>query len=245
MTRWKITIEYDGRAFSGWQRQEHAFSVQEAIETAITRFTGETVHVQAAGRTDAGVHALAQVAHFDLEKEVKANEVMGAINFHVRPAPIAILDAVQVDPDFHARFSAKGRAYRYVVVNRRGPLALEAGKAWHVPRPLDIEPMQQAAACLLGHHDFSTFRAQGCQAKSPLKTLDTMNIRRVGEHVLFETAARSFLYHQVRNMVGTLVMVGSGQWSVTDFEQAFAAADRTKGGPTAPPDGLYFTGVLY
>lgn len=245
MTRWKITIEYDGSGFSGWQRQAHALSVQEVIETAIARFTGETPTVHVAGRTDAGVHALAQVAHFDLEKDVKQSEVMGAINFHVRPHPVALLNAEIVDADFHARHSAKARSYRYIIINRRGPLALMAGKAWHIPRALDIAPMQEAAALLIGKHDFSTFRAQGCQANSPLKTLDLLTVRREEDRVIFETKARSFLYHQVRNMVGTLVMVGNGQWSVTDFRKAFEAADRTKGGPTAPPDGLYFLGVNY
>lgn len=245
MTRWKIKIEYDGSAFSGWQRQAHALSVQQAIEEAITKFTNEAPTVHVAGRTDAGVHALGQVAHFDLEKEVKAGEVQGAINFHIRPHPVSILEAESVPDDFHARFSALNRAYRYIIVNRRAPLALADKKAWLVPRPLDIAPMQEAAQILIGKHDFSTFRAHGCQSNSPLRTLDEMNIRREGETIIFETRARSFLYHQVRNMVGTVAMVGNGQWSVQDFKQAFEAADRTKGGPTAPPDGLYFLNVEY
>ena len=245
MTRWKITLEYDGTGFSGWQKQSRVLSVQETIEAAVTKFTGETPVVHVAGRTDAGVHALAQVAHFDLEKDVTTIEVLGAMNFYMRPHPVSIIKAEIVPDDFHARFSALARSYRYVIINRRAPLTLMKGKASHFLRPLDIAPMQEAASLILGKHDFSTFRAQGCQAKSPIRTLDQLTIRREGETIIFETKARSFLYHQVRNMVGTLALVGSGHWSLDDFNQAFQAADRTKGGPTAPPDGLYFMGVDY
>lgn len=244
-TRWKLTLEYDGCGFSGWQKQAEGVTVQQTIEDAIFAFSGERVDVLVAGRTDAGVHALAQVAHFDLEKEMEAHAVCGAINFHVRPHRVSVLAAEVAAPDFHARFSAKGRAYRYLLVNRQAPLALSAGKAWHYVRPLSLAPMQEAARLLVGKHDFSTFRASHCQANSPLRTLDQLDVMQHGDIFTFETRARSFLYHQVRNMVGTLVMVGAGQWSVADFAQAFAAADRTKGGPTAPPDGLYFMGVEY
>ncbi|MGE4351204.1 MAG: tRNA pseudouridine(38-40) synthase TruA [Bdellovibrionales bacterium] len=244
-TRWKLTIEYDGSGFCGWQRQADALSVQQVIEEAILSFSGEAPSLFVAGRTDTGVHALAQVAHFDLEKEMEPHAVCGAINYYVRPHRISILQAERVADDFHARFDAKARSYRYVVVNRQAPLALQAGTAWQVARPLAVEPMQQAAGLLIGKHDFSTFRASHCQANSPIRTLDELAVTRHGDHIVFETRARSFLYHQVRNMVGTLVMVGSGQWTIEDFAAAFAAADRTKGGPTAPPDGLYFTGVTY
>lgn len=245
MKRWKLTIEYDGSSFCGWQRQLHDLSVQQTIEDAITKFSGETATLHVAGRTDAGVHAYAQVAHFDLEKDVSAETVQGALNFHIRPHPIAIIAAEEVSQEFHARFNAQARSYRYLLINRRAPLALMEKKAWHFPRPLDLEPMQKAAALLIGHHDFSTFRAHGCQSNSPLKTLDILTIAQKDDTFSFFTKARSFLYHQVRNMVGTLAMVGTHQWSIEDFESAFKAADRTKGGPTAPPDGLYFWSVDY
>lgn len=245
MTRWKLTLEYDGGGFCGWQRQEHAFSVQQALEEAVEKFSGEAATLHVAGRTDAGVHARAQVAHMDLAKDYDAREIMGAINFHVRPHRVVVTEAEAVPETFHARFGAKQRAYRYLLINRRAPLALMAGRAWHLPRPLELAPMQQAASLLLGHHDFSTFRAHHCQAKSPMKTLDRLDIAQAGDTFQFETEARSFLYHQVRNMVGTLAMVGTGQWSVERFAEAFAAADRTQGGPTAPPEGLYFWSVLY
>ena len=244
-TRWKLLIEYDGTGFCGWPRQADALTVQQVIEEAIHAFSGESVTLHVAGRTDTGVHALAQVAHFDLEKEVAAHTVCGAINFHVRPHRVTIVEAQAVPSSFHARFDAKARAYRYLVCNRSAPLALMAGRAWHVSRPLDVPVMQKAASLLIGKHDFSTFRASHCQANSPLRTLDQLEIHRDGELVIFFTKARSFLYHQVRNMVGTLTLVGAGQWTIADFENAFLAADRTRGGPTAPPDGLYFQGVLY
>jgi tRNA pseudouridine38-40 synthase len=245
MTRWKLTIEYDGTGLSGWQRQANALSIEQVMEQAIERFSGETVLLLSAGRTDAGVHARAQVAHFDLSKPFPAETIRDAINFHVRPHKISVLDAEQVDETFHARFSALGRAYRYRIINRRAPLALMADYAWHVRRPLDIQAMQDAADLLIGKHDFSTFRAQSCQANSPIKTLDRISLVRYGEEVLIDTAARSFLYHQVRNMVGTLSLVGSGRWSLDDFRTAFAACDRTKGGPTAPASGLVFWSATY
>ena len=245
MTRWKLTIEYDGTGLSGWQKQANAPSVQQAIEQAIEKFCGEAVNIHVAGRTDAGVHARAQVAHIDLARETDANTLCNAINFHVRPNKIVILSAEPVDQTFHARFGAMGRAYRYRIVNRRPPLALQAAYAWHVVKPLDIDAMQMAADCLIGPHDFSTFRAQFCQAKSPIRTLDKLKFTRDGEDITLETEARSFLYHQVRNMVGSLVLVGNGQWTLADFKAAFAARDRSKGGPTAPAHGLCLWSVTY
>lgn len=244
-TRWKLTIEYDGTGFRGWQSQAEGITVQQVIEKAIHSFSSEEVTLYVAGRTDAGVHAFAQVAHFDLEKPMEAHAICGAINFFVKPHRVSILKAEIVPDDFHARFNAQARSYRYLIDNRQAPLALMAGRAWHFPRPLALVPMQEAARHLIGYHDFSTFRASGCQANSPLRTLDKMEITQQGEVFTFETKARSFLYHQVRNMVGTLAMVGTGQWSVQDFADAFVAADRMRGGPTAPPEGLYFYGVDY
>ena len=202
-----------------------------------------TLHV--AGRTDAGVHALAQVAHFDLERNTNGDVIRDALNAYVRPHKVTVLEAVQVSNDFHARFSALTRHYRYQIINRRAPPALWDQYAWHVSRSLDCDLMQQAANFLLGTHDFSTFRAQNCQATSPIKTMDMMNIRRDGEWVYVETKSRSFLYHQVRNMVGTLSMVGTGKWTLNEFEDSFKACDRSKGGPTAPSHGLFFLAVTY
>jgi tRNA pseudouridine38-40 synthase len=243
--RWKLTIEYEGTAFSGWQRQPNAQSVQQALEEAFGKFCGEAVMVQGAGRTDAGVHARGQVAHVDVAKKTTAETVRDALNYYVRPVKISILSVEQVDDTFHARFSAIGRSYRYRIVNRRAPLALSADKAWHVRRPLDTDAMQVAASLLLGHHDFSTFRAKDCQSKSPMKTLDRLDVVREGEEIVIHTAARSFLYHQVRNMVGTLCLVGNGGWSLPDFKTAFETRDRAAGGPTAPACGLYFWDVAY
>ncbi|HEU0117951.1 MAG TPA: tRNA pseudouridine(38-40) synthase TruA [Alphaproteobacteria bacterium] len=245
MTRWKITVEYDGAGFCGWQRQAHDLSVQQVLEDAVQKFSGETVTLHVAGRTDTGVHAETQVAHFDLNKEFPADTIRDAMNFHVRPHRVVVLKAEAVSNDFHARFSALDRSYRYQILNRRAPPALMNDVTWHVPKPLDIARMQEAANVMLGKHDFSTFRAADCQSNSPIKTLDKFDIRREDELVICDVGARSFLYHQVRNMVGTLVMVGTGQWSVGDFKTAFEAKDRTKGGPTAPPQGLFFVGVSY
>lgn len=243
--RWKLTIEYDGTGFAGWQRQTHELSVQQVLEEAIQRFSGEAPRLHVAGRTDAGVHALGQVAHMDLSRQTSAHEIMGAINFHVRPHAVSILNVEPVSDAFHARFTALARSYRYVILNRVAPPTLETNRVWHVIKKLSLEPMQRGAQLLLGSHDFSTFRAQGCQAKSPFKTLDRLEVRRQGDHIIFETKARSFLYHQVRNMVGTLSLLGMGAWNINDFQQAFEAADRAKGGPTAPPQGLFFCAVDY
>ncbi|HLO78300.1 MAG TPA: tRNA pseudouridine(38-40) synthase TruA [Magnetospirillum sp.] len=245
MPRYKLTVEYDGSGFCGWQRQEHGPSVQAALEQAVLRFCQSETLVQCAGRTDAGVHATAQVAHFDAPREYRTDRVRDGLNFHLRPHPIAVLAAEAVDDDFHARFSAIGRSYLYRIVNRRAPAALDAGRVWWVPVALDAEAMQEGANQLLGHHDFTTFRASECQAKSPMKTLDELTVRRVGEEIHITTAARSFLHHQVRNMVGTLRLVGEGKWTPADMRRALDARDRSAGGPTCPPDGLYLTGVKY
>lgn len=245
MTRWRLTLEYDGRPFVGWQRQDNGPSVQQVLEEAVFKFSGCEARVQGAGRTDAGVHALAQVAHFDLEREFGADTVRSALNFHSRPWPVAVLTAEAVSHDFHARFSATGRRYVYRLINRRAPLTLEAGRAWHVMRPLDAGAMHEAAQALIGRHDFSTFRASLCQAASPVKTLDRLAVSRDGEEIRVEAAARSFLHHQVRNLVGTLELVGAGKWSADTLRAALEARDRNRGGPTAPPDGLYFAGVAY
>ena len=245
MTRYKLTLEYDGRGFVGWQRQDNGPSVQAALEAAVKRFCGEAVTAHAAGRTDAGVHALAQVAHIDLEKETGADTLRDALNFHLKPAAVAVLAAEAVADDFHARFSATERAYRYRIVNRRAPLALDRGRAWFVPVPLDAGAMHEAARALLGKHDFTSFRAGGCQAKSPVKTLDALEVSRDGDEIRIEARARSFLHHQVRNMAGSLRLAGEGKWSRADMERALAARDRRAAGPTAPADGLYLIGVRY
>jgi len=243
--RYKLTIEYDGAPFVGWQVQENGLSVQGVIAAAIEAFCGERVAVQGAGRTDAGVHALGQVAHFDLQSEREPDTVRDALNAHLRPHPVAILAAEKVPPDFDARRSARHRHYRYRIVNRRPDLALERGRAWRVPRPLDAEAMHAAAQRLVGKHDFTTFRSTECQAKSPEKTLDRLDVTRVGEEMLIATAARSFLHHQVRSMVGSLVLVGEGKWSADDLSRALDARDRTACGPVAPPEGLYLVRVEY
>jgi len=245
MTRYRLTLEYDGGPFVGWQRQENGPSVQQALEEAVFAFSGERVTAFAAGRTDAGVHALGQVAHFDLARETTAATVMDAVNFHLKPNPVAVLAAEAVPADFHARFSAKARAYRYRILNRRAPLALERGRVWQVAHALDAEAMHAAAQHLVGHHDFTSFRSSICQAASPEKTLDRLVVRRAGEAVEIEAGARSFLHHQVRNMVGTLKLVGEGKWTADDVAAALAARDRAKAGPTAPPEGLYLTEVCY
>ncbi|MCH8038451.1 MAG: tRNA pseudouridine(38-40) synthase TruA [Proteobacteria bacterium] len=245
MTRYKLTLEYDGRGFVGWQRQDNGPSVQAALEAAVKGFCGEAITVHGAGRTDAGVHALAQVAHIDLEKETGAETLRDALNFHLKPAAVAVLAAEAVADDFHARFSATERAYRYRIVNRRAPLTLDRGRAWLVPVPLDAGAMGEAARALLGRHDFTSFRAGECQAKSPVKTLDALEVSRDGDEIWIEARARSFLHHQVRNMVGTLKLVGEGKWSRADMARALAARDRRAAGPTAPADGLYLVAVRY
>lgn len=244
-TRFKMIVEYDGGPFVGWQRQDNGASVQQAIEEAIFKTTTETVTIQAAGRTDAGVHALGQVAHADLEYQIEPVRLCEALNFYLRPAPVAIIAVEQASDEFHARFSATGRAYCYRIVNRRAPLTVDLGRAWHVKVPLDAALMQKAAQLLLGHHDFTTFRASHCQAKSPMRTLDRLDVHRIGEDIEVIAEARSFLHHQVRNMVGSLSMVGIGKWSMDRLVAAMEARDRAKGGPTAPADGLYLTAVRY
>ena len=243
--RYKLTIEYQGEPFSGWQRQQDQPSVQAAIETAITRFCGETVTLYAAGRTDAGVHACGQVAHVDLAHAVPGDRLRDAVNAHLRPAPIAILAAEQVPATFHARFDATRRAYRYRIVNRRAPLTLDRGLAWQVARPLDAAKMHLAAQALVGQHDFTTFRAAGCQARSPLKTLSEISVTRHGEEIEIAVAARSFLHHQVRSITGSLKRVGEGKWPVSAIAEILAAQDRSRCGPVAPAAGLYLMHVDY
>lgn len=245
MPRYKLTIEYDGGPFVGWQRQDNGLSVQQAIEEAVEAFCQERAVVHCAGRTDAGVHAIGQVAHIEIAKEAPPDKVRDALNFHLRPHPIAILQAEVAAPDFHARFSATGRSYFYRILLRRAPAALERGHVWHLPFPLDAGAMHAAAQELVGHHDFTSFRSTACQAPSPMKTLDELSVSRAGEEIHVTAKARSFLHNQVRIMVGTLKMVGEGKWSARDVAKALAAADRTQGGPTAPPDGLYLTEVRY
>ena len=245
MTRWRLTIEYDGGPFMGWQRQDNAPSVQGHVEGAIFRMTGELASVHGAGRTDSGVHALAMSAHADIEKTLTAHRLRDGLNALVRPDPIAILKAEPVADDWHARFSCIARRYEYRILNRRAPLAIERGHAWHVATPLDNEAMAEGAAILVGTHDFTTFRSAQCQSKSPVKTLDRLEIIRDGENIRIEAAARSFLHHQVRSMVGCLVMVGRGQWSPADIRQALDARDRAALGLNAPPDGLYFVEAIY
>jgi len=245
VTRFKLTLEYDGSDFVGWQRQAIGMSIQQALEEAAFRITAETAQVHGAGRTDAGVHALGQVAHIDIEKAITADKLRDALNFHLKPAPIAVIAAEIAAPDFHARFSATRRAYLYRIVNRRAPLTVDHGRAWLVNAPLDSGAMQDAAQVLTGTHDFTTFRATLCQAKSPVKTLERLSVHRVGEEIQIIAESRSFLHHQVRNMVGTLKLVGEGKWSKADVQAALEAKDRAEGGPTAPPDGLYLTRVSY
>jgi tRNA pseudouridine38-40 synthase len=245
MTRFKLTVEYDGRHFVGWQRQDNGMAVQQALEEAIFKFCGEGAYVQGAGRTDAGVHALAQVAHVDIDKPAVGDTVRDAINFHIRPWPVAVLAAEAVGPQFHARFDAVARRYRYRIVNRRAPLALDQGRAWLVNMPLDAEAMHEAAQRLVGQHDFSSFRAAMCQAKTPVKTLSSLTVTRRGEEIDIDVEARSFLHNQVRIMVGTLKQVGEGKWSADDVSAALQARDRAEAGATAPPDGLYLMRVEY
>ncbi|GAA4503606.1 tRNA pseudouridine(38-40) synthase TruA [Gluconacetobacter tumulicola] len=248
IARWAVRIEYDGRPFVGWQRQITGLSVQQVLEEAASRLAaGRIVTSITAGRTDAGVHATGQVAHLDFPAETRltASSVRDALNFHMKPHPVAVLQAVPVDTEWNARFSANRRSYRYRIVNRRGRLALDEGRVWLVKRTLDADAMALAAGHLLGRHDFTSFRASACQAKSPLRTLDRLTVTRLGEDIVIEAEARSFLHHQVRNMVGTLKLVGERTWSPERVGEALRACDRRAAGPTAPPDGLYLTGVGY
>ncbi len=245
MTRFALTLEFDGTPFAGLQRQADAPSVQAAVEEAAFRATGERATLHAAGRTDAGVHALAMRAHLDIAKPIEPFRLMGALNAHLRPHPIAVLACVEVADDWHARFSCVGRTYEYRIVNRRAPLTLDADKAWQVARPLDAPAMHQAAQALVGLHDFTTFRSVACQSASPVKTLDRLAVRREGERVIIEAAARSFLHHQVRSMVGCLALVGMGRWRVEQVADALAARDRHALGLNAPSRGLYFVRAIY
>ena len=245
MPRYKLTIEYDGTPFVGWQIQAAALSVQGVLTEAVAAFAGERVSVNGAGRTDAGVHALGQVAHVDLSKEWDTDTVRDALTAHLRPHPVAVVAAERVAADFDARFSAVQRHYLYLIVNRRPDLTLERGRAWRVGKPLDARAMHAAAVRLVGKHDFSTFRDAECQAKSPVKTLDRLDVHRDGDNVSIEASARSFLHSQVRSMVGSLVAVGDGRWSGADLSAALAARDRTACAPVAPPEGLYLVRVDY
>lgn len=246
MTRFRLTIEYHGGPFVGWQRQRNGRSVQGGIETALARLGEADVTVTGAGRTDAGVHALGQVAHCDLKRDWAPERLAAALNHHLKPQPIAVLAASAVGDDFHARFSAIERRYIYRIFDRSAPLTVNRGLAWRVPSPLDVEAMVQAAAPITGLHDFTTFRAAQCQAASPVKTLDTLAVRRAADGAVeIDARARSFLHNQVRSLVGTLVKIGSGRWPPAQMAEALAARDRARCGPVAPPDGLYLTMVRY
>jgi tRNA pseudouridine38-40 synthase len=245
VTRWRLTIEYDGGPFMGWQRQEHGPSVQQTLEKALHKMTGEDGQFIAAGRTDAGVHALAMGAHADVMKSLTAHRLREGLNALVRPNPVSVLQVAEVADDWHARFSCTGRRYLYRILNRRTPPALDAGRVWHIALPLDVDAMREGSQHLIGRHDFTTFRSAQCQSESPVKTLDRLEVKRVGEEIHVEAAARSFLHHQVRSMVGCLAMVGRGQWQPDDMKNALEAKDRAALGFNAPPHGLYFLEALY
>ncbi|WP_324739753.1 tRNA pseudouridine(38-40) synthase TruA [Tsuneonella sp. CC-YZS046] len=245
MTRFALTLEFDGTPFMGLQRQAHGPSVQQAVEDAVFATTGERATMHAAGRTDAGVHALAMRAHVDIARPIAPFRLMEALNAHMRPAPVSVLECEERPEDWHARFSCIGRSYLYRICNRRAPLTLEANRAWLVHQPLDADAMHRAAQALVGRHDFTTFRSVHCQATSPVKTLDRLEVRREGEFVLVEAAARSFLHHQVRSMVGCLALVGMGRWAEAEVARALAARDRQALGLNAPPQGLYFVDAAY
>jgi len=245
MTRWRLTIEFNGRPFMGWQRQDHGPSVQQRLEEAIHRMTGELTAVHAAGRTDAGVHALAMTVHVDIAKTVTEHRLREGLNALVRPEPISVTDVRPVNDDWHARFTCIGRKYLYRILNRRAPPALDRGRVWHIAAPLDLEAMTKGAEMLVGRHDFTTFRSVHCQSDSPVKTLDRLDVKRVGEEIHIEAAARSFLHHQVRSMVGCLTMVGRGQWEPDDIRRALEAKDRAELGLNAPSEGLYFVEAIY
>lgn len=245
MTRFALTLEFDGSPYMGLQRQSHGPSIQQTVEDAVFAFCGERTLLHAAGRTDAGVHALGMRAHIDIARPFSPFRLMEALNALLRPAPIAVVDCVEVAEDWHARFSCLGRAYVYRIVDRRAPLTVERGRAWHVTKPLDAEAMHRAAQGLVGLHDFTTFRSTHCQSASPVKTLDRLEVRREGGAVLIEAEARSFLHHQVRSMVGCLALVGMGRWPEERIAQALAARDRQALGINAPPEGLYFVRAIY
>ena len=245
MTRWRLTVEYDGAPFVGWQRQALGESVQGVLERAIGEMTSAKVAVHGAGRTDAGVHALAMEAHVDIQKSLTEHRLREGLNALVRPAPVSVLAVERVADDWHARHSCTGRRYLYRILNHRAPPALLRGKVWHIGALLDLDAMIEGARKLLGTHDFTTFRSVHCQSASPVKTLDNLSVERIGEEVHIHAAARSFLHHQVRSMVGCLAMVGRGQWSAEDIAVALAAKDRTALGLNAPPEGLYFVRASY
>lgn len=245
MTRWRLTIEYDGGPFMGWQRQAHGPSVQQRLEEALQKMTGEQAAFTAAGRTDAGVHALAMAAHVDIERPLTSHRLREGLNARIRPHPISVLEVSQVADDWHARFSCIGRRYRYRILNRRAPPALDGDRVWHIAVPLDAAAMQEGAAYLVGRHDFTTFRSAHCQSDSPVKTLDRLEVTRSGEEIHVTAAARSFLHHQVRSMVGCLALVGRGRWQPDDISRALAAKDRAALGFNAPPHGLYFVEAIY
>ena len=245
MTRWRLTIEYDGGPFMGWQRQEHGSSVQQSLEEALRRMSGEDGQFIAAGRTDAGVHALAMSAHVDVMKSLTPHRLREGLNALVRPQPISVLEVAEVADDWHARFSCIGRRYLYRILNRRAPPAVDAGRVWHIAVPLDAGAMTEGAGHLIGRHDFTTFRSAQCQSDSPVKTLDRLEVTRAGEEIHITAAARSFLHHQVRSMVGCLAMVGRGQWQPDDMLTALEARDRSALGFNAPPHGLYFVEAIY
>jgi tRNA pseudouridine38-40 synthase len=245
MPRYRLTVEYDGGPYRGFQAQGDLPSVQASLERAVFAFSGEQAVISAAGRTDTGVHATGQVIHFDLERDWPARTVSEAMNAHLVEEPIAVLEAVLADPDFHSRFSARGRVYLYRVLNRRAPPALDRGRVWRVKKPLDEAAMHAAAQLLVGHHDFTTFRDAQCQSRSPMKTLDEASVFREGEEVRLRFASRSFLHRQVRSMTGSLVEVGAGRWSPADLKAALEAKDRKACGPVAPAEGLCLTAVIY
>ena len=245
MTRHKLIVEFDGRPFMGWQRQPHGSTVQGAIEAAVHDITGEKVTIHAAGRTDAGVHGRAMVAHVDIAKPITSFRLRDGLNARLRPHPVSVLEVEEVADDWHARFSCLGRAYEYRIINRRPPLTYENGLAWRVAKPLDAAAMHEAAQMLVGIHDFTTFRSVNCQSLSPVKSLERLDVRREGDRIIIDAAARSFLHHQVRSMVGCLMLVGRGSWSAADLKAALNAKDRAALGFNAPPDGLYFVAASY
>jgi len=245
MPRFKLTIEYDGTDYVGWQVQNNGPTIQAELMRAIKAFSGEDVYARGSGRTDAGVHALGQVVHFDLETECEPNRICDALNQHMKPQPIAVLDCVRVDDEFDARFSATRRHYVYRLINRRAPLTLMTDRAWHVGRPLDIDAMKDAAAELVGHHDFTTFRSSRCQSKSPLKTIDDIQLLKCSSEIIMNISARSFMHNQVRSIMGSLKLVGDGKWQKSDLLEALAAKDRKRCGTVAPACGLYLYKVDY